>query len=418
MTAHSQVVARLETGYFHTRLATQAERAPLTTRRNPLYFDTAATTCVAPEVVAAMVAHLDSTAAFANPSSIAHMAGRAAASIVEGARAQVAVELGCHGDEVVFTSGATEANNLALRGVALAHADQGRHIVTSGIEHKAVLACTESLEREGFEVTYLAPNRRGRVEVPEIAAVLRPDTLLVSLMHTNNETGVMQPISEVAALAAEHGVIFHVDAAQAAGKFLIDLQQIPIDLLSISAHKFHGPKGVGCLVVRNRRQLRLRPLMYGGGQEFGLRPGTLATHQIIGLAVALSLAAERRPADLARVTDLKNHFIALLESRLPVQIHGQPKDTSPYIVNFSITGIGSDALINQLAEEIAIASGSACSSGTVEPSYVLRAMGVEGDALYGAVRLSFDRNHSIEDVSTAVEQIIAAVRRMQELTVK
>jgi cysteine desulfurase len=215
---------------------------------------------------------------------------------------------------------------------------------------------------------------------------------------------------------AEHGVLLHVDAAQATGKFRIDLQQTPIDLLSLSAHKFHGPKGVGCLVVRNRRRLRLRPLMYGGGQEFGLRPGTLATHQIVGLAVALSLAADRRVADLARVTDLKQHFIESLGSLLPVQIHGQPEDASPYIVNFSIAGIGSDALINQLADELAIASGSACSSGTVEPSYVLRAMGVEGDALYGAVRLSFDRNHSIGNVSTAVDQIVAAVRRMQELT--
>ena len=389
-----------------------------TTKINPLYFDTAATTRLAPEVLSAMFEHLSSAAAFANPSSVGHAAGRAAALVVEMARQRVAAELGCEQDEVIFTSGASEANNLALRGLALAYADHGRHIVTSKIEHKAVLACCESLTHEGFEVTYLTPNSRGWVDPADIAAALRPDTLLVSLMHTNNETGVMQPISEVAALAAEHGVIFHVDAAQAAGKFRIDLQQTPIDLLSLSAHKFHGPKGVGCLVVRNRRRLRLRPLMYGGGQEFGLRPGTLATHQIIGLAVALSLAAERRPADLARVTDLKNHFIELLESRLAVQIHGQPKDTSPYIVNFSIAGIASDALINQLAEEIAIASGSACSSGTVEPSYVLRAMGVEGDALYGAVRLSFDRNHSIEDVSTAVEQIIAAVRRMQELTVR
>lgn len=363
-----------------------------------------------------MIKHLGSAATFANPSSVAHVPGRAAAAIVETARAQIAVELGCEADEVIFTSGATEANNLALRGLALAHSTHGRHLVTSRIEHKAVLACCESLAHEGFEVTYLTPNSRGWVEPEEIATILRPDTLLVSLMHTNNETGVMQPISEVAALTAEHGVIFHVDAAQATGKFRIDLQQTPIDLLSLSAHKFHGPKGVGCLVVRNRRRLRLRPLMYGGGQEFGLRPGTLATHQIIGLAVALSLAADRRVADLARVTDLKHHFIESLGSRLPIQIHGQPQDASPYIVNFSIAGIGSDALINQLADEIAIASGSACSSGTVEPSYVLRAMGVEGDALYGAVRLSFDRNHSIENVSTAVDQIVAAVRRMQELT--
>lgn len=364
-----------------------------------------------------MVEHLSSAATFANPSSTAHVPGRAAASIVDTARAQIAAELGCEADEVIFTSGATEANNLALRGLALAHAEHGRHLITSMIEHKAVLACCKSLAHEGFEVTYLAPNSRGWVEPEHIAAALRPDTLLISLMHTNNETGVRQPISEVAALAAEQGVIFHVDAAQAAGKFHIDLQQTPIDMLSLSAHKFHGPKGVGCLVVRNRRRLRLRPLMYGGGQEFGLRPGTLATHQIVGLAVALPLAAGRRAADMTHVTNLKRGFIESLGSRLPVQFHGQPQDASPYIVNFSIVGISSDALINQLSNELAIASGSACSSGTIEPSYVLRAMGVEGVDLYGAVRVSFDRNHSINEVSTAAEQIITAVRRMQELTV-
>lgn len=380
-----------------------------------LYFDTAATTRIAPQVLAAMVEQLNGTVTFANPSSSAHASGRAAAAIVEKARAQVASELCCEADEIIFTSGATEANNLALRGLALAHGDRGRHLVTSTIEHKAVLACCASLERDGFEVTYLAPNRCGWVDPAVIAAALRPDTLLVSLMHTNNETGVMQPIDEVAALAAEQGVLLHVDAAQAAGKFRIDLQKTPIDLLSLSAHKFHGPKGIGCLVVRNRRQVRLQPLMYGGGQEFGLRPGTIPTHQIVGLAAALMLAADRRAADLAEVANLKRHFIESLGSRLPIQNHGRSEDASPYIVNFSIVGIGSDALINQLAGLVAIASGSACSSGTVEPSHVLRAMGIEGDPLYGAVRASFDRNHSISEVMMAVEQIVAAVRRMQEL---
>ena len=365
-----------------------------------------------------MVEQMNGMVTFANPSSTAHASGRAAAAVVETARAQIAAELGCEVDEIIFTSGATEANNLALRGLALAHADNGRHIITSKIEHKAVLACCESLAREGFEITYVAPNSHGWVESRDIAAVLRPDTLLVSLMHTNNETGVMQPIEEVAALAAERGVLLHVDAAQAAGKFRIDFRDTPIDLLSLSAHKFHGPKGIGCLVVRDRRQLRLQPLIYGGGQEFGLRPGTLATHQIVGLATALTLAANRRIADQAHAANLKRHFIELLGSRLPVRIHGQPDSTSPYIVNLSVAGIGSDALINQLAGQIAIASGSACSSGTIEPSHVLRAMGIEGDPLYGAVRLSFDRNHSLEDIVMAVEYIVTAVRRMQELALK
>lgn len=362
-----------------------------------------------------MVEQLESLEGFANSSSAAHLPGQVAASVVETMRSEIATELGCEPGEVVFTSGATEANNLALRGVALAYADHGRHLITSKIEHKAVLACCASLEREGFEVTYVSPNDRGRIDPSAIDDALRPDTLLVSLMHTNNETGVMQPIAEVAALAAERGVLLHVDAAQAAGKFRINLDDTPIDLLSVSAHKFHGPKGSGCLVVRNRRQLRLQPLMYGGGQEFGLRPGTLATHQIVGLAAALKLAARRRVADLAHVAELRRCFVAHLASRLVVQIHGDPENVSPYIVNFSIPGISSDALINQLATKVAIASGSACSSGTVEPSYVLRAMGIEGDSLYGAVRVSFDRNHSLDDVSTAVERTVAAARRIKEL---
>lgn len=388
----------------------------VTNIQQPLYFDTAATTSIAPEVVAVMVEQMNSAATFANPSSTAHGPGREAATLVEAARAQIAAELGCEADEVIFTSGATEANNLALRGLALAHADYGRHIITSRIEHKAVLECCEALRREGFDVTYLLPNRRGWIRPEDIAEALRPDTLLVSLMHTNNETGVMQPIAEVAALAAEQGVLLHVDAAQAGGKFHIDLQDIAIDLLSLSAHKFHGPKGIGCLVARNRRQLRLQPLMYGGGQEFGLRPGTLPTHQILGMATALTLAARRRPADLAHVGTLKRYFIDTLSARLPVQVHGLIEETSPYILNFSIAGIGSDALINQLARQLAIASGSACSSGTIEASHVLRAMGIDGDALYGAVRASFDRNHSLEDIFTAVEHIVAAVSRMQELS--
>lgn len=392
-----------------------ADRGAMNRPIKVLYFDTAATTPVAAEVLARMVESLSSEDGYANPSSLAHLPGQAAAAVVEAARAEIAAELGCETDEVIFTSGATEANNLALRGVALAHAAHGRHLVTSALEHKAVLECCGALQREGCEVTYLTPNRQGWIEPEAVERALRPDTLLLSLMHTNNETGVMQPIAEVAAMAAEAGVLFHVDAAQAAGKFAIDLQQIPIDLLALSAHKFHGPKGVGCLVVRNRRHLRLQPLMYGGGQEFGLRPGTLATHQIVGLSVALSLAAARRKADLAHVTELKRQFLDQLGAHLSFQVHGDPGRCSPYIVNFAIPGVSSDALINQLAADVAIASGSACSSGTVEPSTVLRAMGIEGDPLYGAVRLSFSRDHTMAEVILAVERIVAAVRRMQEL---
>jgi cysteine desulfurase len=377
-----------------------------------LYFDTAATTPVAPEVMARMVETLSGADGDANPAS-AHRPGQAAAAVVATARAAIAAELGCEPDEVIFTSGATEANNLALRGVALAHVAHGRHLVTSAIEHPAVLACCDALQRAGYVVTRLAPNRRGWIEPDAVRAALRPDTLLVSLMHTNNETGVMQPIAEVAAIAAEAGVLFHVDAAQAAGKFAIDLHRLPIDLLALSAHKFHGPKGVGCLVVRDRRRLRLQPLLYGGGQEFALRPGTLATHQIVGLSAALTLAARRRTTDLAHVAALKRRFLERLSARLTVQVHGDPERCSPYIVNLAIPGVGSDALLNQVAADVALASGAACASGTVEPSPVLRAMGIEGEPLYGAVRVSFSRDHTASDVDRAVERIDAAVRRMR-----
>ena len=378
---------------------------------NPIYFDNNATTAIAPEVIEAMQPYL--LEHFGNPSSFYSIA-RCVRRAVEEARAQIAGLLGATAEEVIFTSCGTESDNAALNSALEAFPDR-RHVITTAVEHPAVLNFAKRLQGKGYRVTFLPVDRKGQIDCAHLRAVLADDTAVVSVMHANNETGVMQPIAELAAMAAEAGVLFHVDAAQAAGKFAIDLQQIPIDLLALSAHKFHGPKGVGCLVVRNRRHLRLQPLMYGGGQEFGLRPGTLATHQIVGLSTALSLAGGRREADLAHVTELKRQFLGQLGAHLSFQVHGDPGRCSPYIVNFAIPGVSSDALINQLAADVAIASGSACSSGTVEPSTVLRAMGIEGDPLYGAVRLSFSRDHTIAEVILAVERIVAAVRRMQEL---
>jgi cysteine desulfurase len=302
-----------------------------------------------------------------------------------------------------------------LRGVALANARHGRHIVTTQIEHKATLACCDALAQEGFEITRVPPGQDGRVDPAAVAAAMRPDTLLVSVMHTNNETGVMQPLQDIAAVAEDLGVLLHVDAAQAAGKLPIDLSRIPIDLRSLSAHKFHGPKGIGCLFVRDRPRLPLRPLTFGGGQEFGLRPGTLPTHQIVGLATALKLVSEHRDRDVAHVSGLRARFIERLSAAIPLKVHGAREAVSPYIVNFSLPGISSDALINRCASEIAIASGSACSSGTVEPSHVLRAMGVEGDLLYGAARVSFDRYHTAEDIDAAVDAIVRSANKIREL---
>ncbi|WP_028487509.1 cysteine desulfurase family protein [Thiothrix lacustris] len=381
----------------------------------PLYLDMASTTPVAPEAITAMLRYLGADGCYYNPSSAGHRSGQVAADAMSGCRTTIAGILGCEPQEIIFTSGATESNNLALRGIAHAHASHGRHLITSQIEHKAVLETCHALEQEGFEVTYLKPNAGGWIEPEAVKAALRPETLLVSLLHTNNETGVCQPIDEIAAVLAEAGVLFHVDAAQAAGKFPLNLNETPIDFLSLSAHKFHGPKGIGCLVIRNRRQLRLQPMLTGGGQEFGLRSGTLATHQIAGMTAALQLAAHSQSQDYVHVSALKKQFIKQLEQSSAIKINGDTERSSAYIVNFSINGISSDALINQLATTVALSSGSACSSGTIDPSYVLRAMGVEGDALYGAVRASFSRYHTMTDISQAVEHIIAAVRRMQEL---
>ena len=381
----------------------------------PLYLDMASTTPVAPEAIEAMLRYLGADGCYYNPSSAGHRSGQVAADAMSECRTTIAGILGCEPQEIIFTSGATESNNLALRGIAHAHASHGCHLITSQIEHKAVLETCHALEQEGFEVTYLKPNAGGWIEPEAVKAALRPETLLVSLLHTNNETGVCQPIDEIAAVLAEAGVLFHVDAAQAAGKFSLNLNETPIDLLSLSAHKFHGPKGIGCLVIRNRRQLRLQPMLTGGGQEFGLRSGTLATHQIAGMTAALQLAAQSQFQDYVHVSALKKQFVKQIAQKYAIKINGDEERSSPFIVNFSIAGISSDALINQLATTVALSSGSACSSGTIDPSYVLRAMGIEGDALYGAVRASFSRYHTMTDISQAVEHIVAAVRRMQEL---
>lgn len=379
----------------------------------PLYFDTAATTFVDSEVLADMLAALRDNDGNASSN---HIFGQRAAALVEAARLEIAHELGCDADEVVFTGGATEANNLALRGIARAHRDRGRHIVTSAIEHHAILNCCRDLGREGFETTYVRPNRSGWVEPEAVVDALRPDTLIVSIMHTNNETGVMQPISDIAHVLTDAGILFHVDAAQGAGKFAIDLRDTPIDLLSLSAHKFHGPKGVGCLIVRNRKALRLEPLMAGGQQEYGLRPGTLANHQIVGFGSALKRAAASRSRDVAHVSELRTHFIERLGVELPIKVHGDRTRISPYILSLSIDGVPNDALVNRLSHRIAIGTGSACSSGAIEPSHVLRAMGIEGSGLYGAIRIGLGRDHTQAQVNEASRLIIDATKAILALT--
>ena len=381
----------------------------------PLYLDNASTTAVASTVLAKMISVLDSNdQLYANPSSV-HALGLAANDLVSEAREKVASLMGCESREVIFTSGATEANNIALMAVAQTYGHKKRHIITSLTEHKSVLEPCKVLEQQGFDVTYLKPDAEGRVGVLSVKNALRDDTLLVSLMYVNNETGVIQPIDELADLLSDVGVLFHVDASQAVGKFKINLNELPVDLLSMSAHKFYGPKGIGCLIVKNRSRLRLKPIVHGGGQEFGLRSGTLPTHQIVGLSTALNVSSSNQTQDYDHVANLKATFLKYLKADFPVAIHSALEFTSPYILNFSIEGVGSDALINQLINEVAISSGSACSSGTVEPSYVLRAMGVDEKLLYGAVRVSFSRENTIQEVQEAAKCIALAVQRIKEI---
>jgi cysteine desulfurase len=377
---------------------------------NRLYFDSAATTPTDPEIVSEMVEVLQTL--HGNPSSVSHQFGRDAERRIAACRQSIADAFVCDPEEVIFTSGATESDNLALAGAARAFADRGRHIIVSAIEHRAVLACAEQLEREGFAVSRIKPDAGGVVQPDAVAAALRSDTLLISLMHMNNETGVLQPVEAVAEVAAEAGVLFHVDAAQSAGKYAIDLDSVPIDLLTASAHKLHGPKGIGCLIVRNRRRLRLEPLINGGGQEYGLRGGTLPVHQIVGFASALAKAERRREADRAQVTRVCERFLATLSAIVPVIVHGAESSRSPYILSLSIPRVSSDAIINRIDESLAIASGSACASGALEPSYVLRAMEIDEDALYGAFRVSFDRTHTLEQAEEAACRLGDAVDRI------
>lgn len=380
----------------------------------PAYLDYAATTPMAPEAVDAMLSYLTGSGDFANAASSQHYYGRNAASAIENARSEMARGLRCNPKDIIFTSGATESNNLAINGFMLGRQNRGKHIITSAYEHKSVLDCCRHLESQGMKVTYLRSDSDGLLVFDSILNAITDETVLVSLMHVNNETGVMQDISRIAHALNEKGITFHVDAAQSAGKVPIDLSFMPIDLLSLSAHKFHGPKGIGCLYVRNRKQTGLTPLLYGGGQEYGLRPGTLPTHQIAGMAAAFSLACERREADAEHCRQLRQILRAALSKLEDIHWHGDQQQAVPHIVNVSFEGVGADALLIALRDSVAISNGSACNSGAIEPSHVLRAMGIEGDRLYGAVRISFGRYTTADEIEQAGQSICEAVIRLRK----
>ncbi|MFU8790352.1 MAG: cysteine desulfurase family protein [Methylobacter sp.] len=391
---------------------------------NQVYLDYAATTPMAPEAATAMAQCLTLDGRFANPASLQHRFGERANALVEEARSEIALLLKCKSSHLVFTSGATESNNLAIKGIALSGfprrsmGTSGNHIITSASEHKAVLDSCKYLESMGFKVTYLRPDLNGQISLDCIFDALTEETVLVSLMQVNNETGVMQDIDLIAQALKDKALFFHVDAAQSAGKLNIDLSKTPIDLLSLSAHKFYGPKGIGCLFVRNRKQTRITPLLHGGGQEYGLRPGTLATHQIVGMATAFSIAYELMPSDHQHSKHLEQILVSQLKQLEGVRFNGNQQHKLPNILNVSFDRVGADALMIALRDDVAMASGSACNSGAIEASHVLRSMGIEGDRLYGAVRISFGRYTTEADIQQAGDCICEAVTRLRRLALK
>jgi cysteine desulfurase len=382
----------------------------------PIYLDYAATTPVDPAVARAMGEVLTAEADYGNAGSVTHSFGRRAEARIESARAQVAALIGAQPDEIIFTSGATESNNLALLGIARANAHRGRHIVTTRIEHKAVLDPCKQLEREGFTVSYVMPDSSGVIAPESIAAALRADTVLVSTMHVNNETGVVQDIRAIGELCHARGVTFHTDAAQSAGKLAIDVSTLPVDLLSFTAHKLYGPKGIGALYVRSAVRPALRPVTFGGGQERGLRPGTLPTHQIVGFGLACDLAKRALAGtEAARLTALRDRLWLVLQSLEGVHLNGASAPRLPEILNVSFEGVEGESLIAALPD-VAVTTGSACSSASGEPSYVLRALGRSTQLAQSSLRFSLGRRTTEPDIDTAATAVRLQVQRLRAVS--
>jgi cysteine desulfurase len=380
-----------------------------------VYLDNAATTAIDPRVAAEMQRCLLAEPALGNASAVNHPAGRRAHERVEQARAEVAALVGVEPQEVVWTSGATEANNLAILGSARFQRGRRRHCVTSRTEHPAVLDAFRQLEREGCEVTYLRPDADGLVDPGQVAAALRDDTLLVSLMQVNNETGVVHDIAEVGAICRARGVLLHVDAAQAAGKIPLDARRWNVDLLSLTAHKLHGPQGIGALCVRREPRIGLVPLQFGGGQERSLRSGTLPTHQIVGMGAAYRIAAQEMSRDASRLTALRDRLWDRLRRLDGIHLNGHATRRVPNILNVTFDGVEGESLLLGL-QDVAVSSGSACATTNGEPSYVLRALGRTDQQAQSSLRLSLGRFTSAADIECAAERIATEVGRLRSIS--
>ncbi len=382
--------------------------------QRPIYLDYQATTPVDPLVVEAMLPYL--TENFGNPASRSHSYGWSAEKAVEHAREQVAAAIHADPKEIVWTSGATEASNLAIKGAAHFYSGKGRHLITLKTEHKATLDTCRQLEREGFEVTYLEVQENGLVDLDVFRAALRPDTILASVLYVNNEIGVIQPMEEIGKMLREHKVLFHVDAVQALGKIPVDVEAIQADLLSLSAHKMYGPKGIGALYVRRKPRVRIEAQVHGGGHERGMRSGTLPTHQIVGMGAAAELAIQLMDSDSKRIRQLRDRLLAGITSQVEeVYINGDMEHRVPHNLNLSFAFVEGESLIMAL-KGIAVSSGSACTSASLEPSYVLRALGKSDELAHSSIRFGIGRYTTEEEIDATIALVAAKVGKLRELS--
>lgn len=381
----------------------------------PIYLDYSATTPVDPRVAEKMCACLTPSGAFGNPASRSHHFGWEAEKLVDEARNNVAALINADAKEIVWTSGATESNNLAIKGAAHFYKQKGNHIITVKTEHKAVLDTCRQLEREGFEVTYMDVQPNGLVDLAAFEAAITDKTILASVMHVNNEIGVIQDLNAIGTICRKHGVIFHVDGAQSAGKVEIDMQSMPVDLMSFSAHKIYGPKGIGALYVRRKPRIRLEAQMHGGGHERGMRSGTLATHQIVGMGEAFRLAKEEMAEENARLMVLRNKLLDGLSDMEEVYVNGDMDQRIAGNLNISFNFVEGESLMMAL-KDMAVSSGSACTSASLEPSYVLRALGREDELAHSSIRFTIGRFSTEEEVDYVLSQVRNQVERLRDLS--
>jgi cysteine desulfurase len=379
----------------------------------PIYLDYSATTPVDPRVADKMIPYLREQ--FGNPASRSHMYGWEAEKAVEEAREHVAALINADPREIIWTSGATEGNNLAIKGAAHFYQAKGKHIITVKTEHKAVLDTVRELERQGFEATYLEPGENGLITIAQLEAAIRPDTILVSVMWVNNEIGVIQPIEQIGELCRSKGIIFHSDAAQATGKTPIDLEKTKVDLVTFTAHKTYGPKGVGALYVRRKPRVRIEAQMHGGGHERGLRSGTLATHQIVGLGECFRIAKEEMESEIPRIKALRDRLAKGLMEIEEVYVNGDLEHRVPHNLNVSFNYVEGESLIMAI-KDIAVSSGSACTSASLEPSYVLRALGRSDELAHSSIRFTFGRFTTEADVDFTIDLLKKKVGKLRELS--